>query len=206
MKKSVWLVGCLMVGFIFIGCDSKGGNKSQGHVKEQMDSGKALALKFLQGIQDNDKNKMYEATSLTEDLVNVSREKLIHARQEALTEQQRIEFEHALRLSGQIDFFISKIRPMFPKSSRFEISGTTDKSTANDADHFEHLVKITYLNRDEAMRDKKIKPVREMVVHIQQRTRSVNGHAVHSFSFDGKDFDKIAEKDFEVLSYFDANK
>jgi hypothetical protein len=205
MKKAVWLLGILMLGVIFFGCKSKEGSQPQEHKVEQKTgsaSDKDLALKFLQGIQDGDKNKMYEATNLTTDIVNESREKLIHSKQNKLTEQQRNEFEHALRISGQIDFFIAKIRKMFPKSSSFEITQTTAEGSSSDTKHTVNLVKITYLNKDEAMRDKTGKSVKEMIVHLQQLTRSVRGRSIHEFSFTSKDFEKIADKDFEVLLYF----
>src|SRR5512140_844694 len=101
MKKAAWLLGILMMGVIVLGCSNKAGSA--------IDQG--LALKFLQGIQDGDKDKMYEAANLTTAFVNDSRDKLVHSKQNNLTEQQRKEFEHALRISGQIDFFIAKIRP-----------------------------------------------------------------------------------------------
>jgi hypothetical protein len=91
---------------------------------------------------------------------------------------------------------------MFPKSSRFEITQTTAEGSTDDAKHSVHLVKITYLNKDEAMRDKTGKAIKEMVVHLQQLTRSVSGRPIQEFSFTGKDFEKFADKDFEVLTYF----
>jgi hypothetical protein len=205
MKKAVWLLGILILGVISVGCNSQGCSQPQerkGEQKAGSDIDKNLALKFLQAIQDGDKNKMYEATNLTTDIVNDSREKLIHSKQHKLTEQQRTEFEHALRISGQIDFFIAKIRTMFPKSSRLEIMQTTAEGSTDDIKHSVHLVKITYMNKNEAMRDKTGKFVKEMVVHLQQLTRSVSGRSIHEFSFSSKDFEKIADKDFEVLSYF----
>ncbi len=205
MKKAVWLLGILILCVIFFGCKSKGGGQpqeSKGEQKASLDIDKELALKFLQGIQDSDKNKMYEAANLTTDIVNESREKLIHSKQHKLTEQQRKEFEHALRISGQIDFFIAKMRKMFPKSSRFEITQTTTEGSADDAKHSVYLVKITYLNKDEAMRDKTGKSIKEMVVHLQELTQSVSGRPLHEFSFTSKDFEKFADRDFEVLTYF----
>ncbi len=205
MKKKVWLLGILILGVIFCGCHSKGGNQPQerqGEQKAGSDIDKNISLKFLQGIQDGDKNKMYEAANLTADIVNDSRKKLIYAKKNKLTEQQRKEFEHALRISGQIDFFIAKTRKMFPKSSSFQILQTTAEGSPDDARHTEYLVKITYLNRNEAMSDKTGKSVKEMVVHLQELTRSVSGRPIHEFSFNSKDFEKIADKDFEVLSYF----
>lgn len=205
MKKAVWLVGILILGALFFGCNSKGDSRPQERKGEQKAGSaidKELALKFLHGIQDGDKNTMYEAANLTTDIVNDSREKLIYSKQHKLTDQQRTEFEYALRISGQIDFFIAKIRKMFPKSSGFEITQTTAEGPIDGASHTEHIVKITYVNKDEAMRDKTGKPVREMVVHLQQLSRSVSGRPIHEFSFNGKDFQKIADKDFEVLLYF----
>ncbi len=204
MKKAVWLIGILMLGMIFSGYTGEAYSQPQERKGEQkaVSSDKELAFKFLQGIQDGDKTKMYKAANLTKDIVNESREKLIHSKQNKLTEQQRKEYEYALRISGQIDFIHLKMRKMFPKSSSFEITKTVDEGLTNDAEHIEHLVKITYLKKDEAMRDKKGKSVKEMVVHLHELTKSVNGRPIHGFSFSGKDFEKFADRDFEVLSYF----
>jgi len=205
MKKAVWLLGIILLSVFFFGCNSKGGSQPQ-ESREQQKAGsdidKELALKFLQGIQDGDKNAMFEATNLTTNIVNDSREKLVYSKKYNLTEQQRKEFEHALRISGQIDFFIAKMRRMFPKSSSFQILETTADGSSTDTRHAVHLAKITYMNKDEAMRDKTGKPVKEMVVHLQQLTLPVSGRSIHEFSFSGKDFEKLADKDFEVLSYF----
>ena len=205
MKKAVWLIGILILGVIFFGCNSKGCSQSperKGEQKTSLEIDKERALKFLQGIQEGDKNKMYEATNLTADIVHESREKLIHARQNKLPEQQRTEFEHALRISGQIDFFVAKIRKMFPKTSNLQILQTTADGSTSDTRHVEHLIKIAYMNKDDAMRDKTGKSVKEMAIHLQQLTRSVNGRSINEFSFTGKDFEKFADKDFEVLSYY----
>jgi hypothetical protein len=124
MNKAVWLLGISILVVIFCGCTSKGNSQpqeSRGEQKAGSDLDRDLALEFLQGIQDGDISKMYEAANLTTEIVNISREKLIHSRQNKITDQQRMEFEHALRTSGQIDFFIMKVRRMFPKSSSFQI-------------------------------------------------------------------------------------
>jgi hypothetical protein len=161
------------------------------------------ALTFIQGIQDGNKNKMYEAANLTTDIVNDSREKLIHAKQYNQTDQQRKDSEQALRISGEIDFFSTRMKALLPTSARFQITKSKSNSSTNDAKNFFHFVKITYGNKAEAIVDKTGRPVREMVLHLQQATRSVNGRLVHEFSFNSQDFDKIADRDFEVLSYFD---
>ena len=166
------------------------------------DISKEKALIFLQGIQDGNKPQMYEAANLTTDLVNESREKLIHSGQTKLTEQQRKDFEYALKISGEIDFFVSKLRKMLPKSASFEIIKATAKSATGDTKNAVHMVKIAYGNKEEAMLDKTNKPVKEMVLNLQQSTRTVNGKLMREFSFNSEDFEKIADRNFEVLSYF----
>lgn len=161
-----------------------------------------LALKFLMGIQTVDKNKMYEVANITTEIVNESREKLIQIKQNKISDKQRLECEHALRISGNIDFFISKMGKMFPKSSAYQITQTTSKDAAADTKHYDHAVTITYNNKAEAMSDKTGQSVKVMVVHLQQIDRSVSGRLIRDFSFDSKDFEKISIKDFEVLSYY----
>jgi len=196
MKKSVWLLGILVPAVLILGCCGKRGDQPQAG------AGKDLALKFLQGIQAGDKDKMYEAANLTAGIVNESREKLIRSKQNKLTDGQREDSEYALRISGQIDFFLSKIRKMLPQSASLQITQTKAKGLIGGSGNSVHFVRITYLSRDEAMRDKTGRPVREMVVHLQQINRTVNGRSLHEFSFEGKDFEKLADRDFEVLSYF----
>jgi hypothetical protein len=205
MKKTVWLMGILTLGVIMFGFNSKVNGQQQERAVEQKNgsnSDRDLALKFLQGIQEGDKQKMYEAANLTTEIVNDSKERLIRSNQDKLTEQQRKEFEFILKISGQIDFFFKRLPKMFPKSSRIEIAQTTVKASAEESRHVFHRVKITYLNKAEAMRDKKGKLVKQMAVQLQQLTRSAGSRSVQEFGFSEKDFDKIADKDFNVLSYF----
>jgi len=189
MRKTLWLLGILTLGTGIFNCS---GNSID----------KGPALKFIQGIQSGDKNKMYEATNLTTDLVNNSREKLIHPTQYKQTDQQRKDSEHALRISGEIDFFSTKLKKMLPKSATFLISQSKTKSTTDDTQNVVHFVKVTYGNKEEAMTDKTGRPVKEMVLHLQQATRTINGRLIHEFSFNSADFEKISDKNFEVLSYF----
>jgi len=200
MKKKVWVLGMVMLGAIFFS-PGRGDGQPQELREEQnsvVSSDKELALRFIRGLQDGDKNEMYEASNLTAAIIDDSRYKLIHTRKDKLTGQQRLEFEHVLRISGQIDFFIAKIKSVFPKSSRAQVLRKTTKESTGDIRHNAYLVKITYMKKGEAIRDKKGKLVREMVFPLQQLTRSVNGRSIHAFSFDSK----IADRDFEVLSYF----
>jgi hypothetical protein len=189
MKNAVWLFGILVLGVILFGCND---NKIS----------KEPALKFLQGIQDGNKSKMYEAANLTTDFVNDSREKLIYPDKYKQTEQQRKDSEHGLKISGEIDFFSSKLKKMFPKSASFLITKSKTKDAAGDTQNAVHFVKVTYSNKDEAMIDKTKRPVKEMVLHLQQATRTIQGSPIHEFSFNSEDFEKIADKNFEVLSYF----
>jgi hypothetical protein len=189
MKRVVWLsVLLVLVTFVFGCTDSK--------------ISKEPALMFLQGIQNSDKNMMYKATNLTADLVNDSKEKLIHSGQYKQTEPQRKDSEYVLRISGEIDFFRVKLQKMLPKSAHFQITRAAGKSQTGDTKNAVHDVKITYGKREEAMLDKTERPVKEMVVHLQQATRTIDNRVIHEFSFNSVDFEKIAVKDFEVISYF----
>jgi hypothetical protein len=205
MKKTVWLCSALMVGGIMFGfsgevrAQSPEGKGGQAAIS---DGSRDRALKFLEGLQDGDKGKMYEAANLTPTLVEESREKLVYAKKYNLTEQQKAEYEHALRISGQIDFFISKLREILSKSSKLEIMQTKAEDTKQGVTRSVHFIKITYINKDKALHDKRGRAVKEMVLHLVELTRPVNGRSVHEFSFDGKDFEKMAARDFEALSYF----
>ena len=209
MRKTAFLLGFLTLTAMVFGCNGKGGNQpAQGNKAEgKADQpgaavGKDLAFKFLQGVQTGDKVKMFEATNLTTNIVNESREKLIHPAKYKQTDLQRKESEHALRISGEIDFFVVKIRRMLPQSASFEITKTTTQSSTADTNNSVHNVEIIYGKKEEAMIDKTGKPIKKMVVRLQQITRSVNGRSIHEFSFDSKDFERIAAKDFEVMSYY----
>lgn len=188
MKKTVWLAGILVLGSFVFGCSS---NIDKGPV-----------LRFIQGIQDGNKKKMYEATNLTGELVNESREKLIYPGQNRQTEHQRKDAEHALRISGEIDLFSTKLKRLLPGSAVIRITKSMSRASTGDTAHADHSVRITYGNRQEAMIDKTGRTVREMDLHLQQATRSINGRSIHEFSFNSEDFEKIADRDFEVSSYF----
>ena len=194
MRKVFGICLILTLGLMICGCSLTG--------KEQTRLDQERALKFLKGIQQGDKKLMYEAANLAEGLVGESREKLIHQKQHNLTEEQRLGFEHILRTSGQIDFFLARTRPMFPETAGIQLRETKAEGSFFGGRHPVHLIGITYANKTEAMRDKTGKPVKEMVVRLQQLTRRVGGNQVYGFSFDSKDFDKIAARDFEVSAYF----
>ncbi|MEI6212787.1 MAG: hypothetical protein WCP10_01680 [Desulfuromonadales bacterium] len=188
MRFVVTVACVLLLSFLF-GCKDK-----------QVDS--ASALRFLQGIQSGDKKMMYEAARLTDNIVNDSREKLVNPSRYAQTEQQRKDSEFALRISGEIDFFSSKFRKMLPKSAVFIITDSRFKNSTAEASNAVHLVRISYGNRDEAMTDRTNRPVKEMLLRLQQVTRSINGSPMHEFSLNSEDFEKIADKNFEVVSYY----
>jgi len=204
MRKVTFLAGLLALVLAGAGCNSKGANQSAqgGKAGQKVAGDKELAAKFLLGVQNGDKNKVYEAANLTQAMVDDSREKLVHAAQHKQTEQQRLNSEHALRTSGNIDFFIKKTRKMLPPSASFMVVGSKVLKTGDDASHSVHDVKISYGNRAEAMIDKSGKPIKEMMIHLQQVSRMVNGSWIHDFSFDGRDFEKMSERDFEVITYF----
>jgi hypothetical protein len=163
---------------------------------------KEKALAFLHGMQSGDKVKMYEAANLTPDIVNDSREKLVNAAKYKQTDQQRKDSDHALRISGEIDFLSKKMQKILPKSATLELVTAEDKGIVDDAMKAVHVVKVTYPVKQDAFTDKTNKAVKEITLRLLQLTRTLNGRQVHEFSFDSKDFEKMADKDFEVVSYY----
>lgn len=204
MKTAVRILMIIAVSTVVFGCSRTGGQpqRSKAELKAAAAIDKDLALKYLHGVQDGDKKKMYEAANLTTDIVKECREKLIHIKQNKLTENKRLECEHALRISGNIDFIAAKMIKMLPKSASFQITQTTPTDLPDGTRKAEHSVRVTYSNKEDAVHDKTGKPVKELVLPLLQISRSVNGLWIHDFSFNSKDFEKIANKDFEVLSYF----
>lgn len=161
-----------------------------------------LAYKFLSGAQNGDRIFMLEATNLTGELVNDCREKLIHPAKYNQTEVQRKACETVLRTSGEIDYFTGTLRKLFPKSAILRVARTDALGMADGSRRYDHSVSISYNSRAEALSDKSGKAVKEMVIHLFQTTNNINGRVIHSFSFDSKGFDRFADKDFEVVTYY----
>jgi len=209
MKKVVWLIlGCVLCSGI-VSCRGRSNDQpAQRNTADQKNSAGDMAgdggraLKFLSGAQKGDKKVMYDAADLTDAIVNSSREKLINSKVVKLSDLQRAEYEHALRTSGGIDFFYAKLQKIFPKTADIQIKQSELKSAAGEPKHIDHTVTITY-NKGETFSDKTGRPVKTLVVHLQQFDRAVTGHLIHEFSFFSKDFEKIADKAFETVTYFD---
>ena len=91
---------------------------------------------------------------------------------------------------------------MLPKSAGFQITQTAMKDQPDGVRRTDHSVKVTYSVKEEAISDKTGKTVKEIVLPFLQISRSVDGRWINDFSFDSKDFEKIAGKEFEVISYF----
>lgn len=169
-------------------------------VSDQMkDSDRALA--FLACIQKNDKKLMYEVSNLTPKLVEESRKKLTNVAKYKQTPKERAETEHALRMSGNIDFFLKKLTKIFPPSALLQVTKTTQEARADSSINV-HLIKISFTNKEDALGDKAGKQIKEMVVRLHQIKHLVNGNTLQEFVFDNKDFEKMSDKDFEVLSYY----
>jgi hypothetical protein len=199
MRTVIQLMILVAVCACIYGCSS---GRSKAEEKELLDNDKTLALKFLQGVQDGDKGKMFEAANLTKEIVDDSRDKVIHPAKYNQTEQQKKDSEHALRVSGNIDFIAAKIKVMLPKSASFQIAKATGIDIPAGGRKTEHSVQVTYSKKEEAITDKTNKPVKVMVLPLLQISRQVNGRWIYDISFDTKDFDKIADREFQVVSYF----
>jgi hypothetical protein len=208
MRKAVWLIlGSVLLANV-CGCNGKSADQPAQQKAEQKAnpveaaSNKDLALKFLLGVQSGDKTQMYQATNLTPELVNDSRDKLIQIKQKKLTDKQRQECEHALKISGDIDFFMVKLRKILPKTSSLKITETAAREATGDIKRFVHTVTVNYSDKAEALRDKTGKPVKELTLRLQQIDYLVDALQIHEFSFNTEDFEKMANRDFEVVSYF----
>ncbi|GFO66407.1 hypothetical protein M1B72_17195 [Geomonas paludis] len=201
MHKALTVIGIAAISISVFGCngkstDNKASEKAaaQKVVLPDATADKQLALKYLSGIQNEDKNSMYAATNLTEALVTEAREKLIYQKKYQLTEQQLKDYEKILAISGEIDFYAKKIKDNLPKSAKFEIVKSEPLKSPPTARIEVYSVKITYQNQKEAMKDETRRAVKEMVVKMYHVTQSLNGRWAHEFTFDNKQH--------EVLSYF----
>ena len=207
MNKTVYLLALIALCTSFSGCKGKdsakttpGSQAEQKVVRPAIEKERALA--FLLGMQAGDTKKMYEAANLTAEIVADSREKLIHQGQNKLTDLQRKEFEHALRISGDIDFLSKKMKKIITKTANLQIIKAVDKEMDGSAGKSEHTVKVVFATKEDALTDKTGKTIKELNLHLVQITRTVGGRLIHEFSFDSKDFDKMADREFEVVSYF----
>jgi len=212
MKRIFFASLTIATGLTLFGCNGKPAkesapvsrNESAATSKAVRDEAQ-LAVKFLQGVQQGDKNALYAVTNLTPEMVSESRDKLIRPEKYKLDKGQVTENEHVLRVSGQIDFFTGKLRKLLPKSATFDVATTTSKETAENpwnSRSYTHTVKIAYGNEQEAVRDKTGRAIKEMTVELQHAVRIIAGKPVHEISFAGADFEKMADKEFTVSSYF----
>jgi len=205
MKKGLFILAVMVISGTFLGCSKKESSPPVAVAKveqkqlapDQMnDSERALA--FLAGIQSSEKKRLYEISNLTPELVEESRTKLTNTDKYKLTKKERAETEHALRMSGSIAFFIKNLTTILPKSALIQVM----KSIKIDSSTNDHYIKITYNKREDAVSDRNGKLAKEIVVKLKQIKYMVNGQALEEFVFDSKDFEKMADKSFEVLSYY----
>jgi hypothetical protein len=201
MKKVVQLVGIISLGAAVFGCSGKEPNKpvqenstKSSNSLPDISTEKTLALKFLQGIQNGDKNSMFEATNLTPAIANDCRDKLIYRKKYKQSEAEIKGCEKLLEVSGQIDFYSVKIKQNLPKSSSFQILDSKTLESPANTRITVSPVKITYNNQAEAMIDKTQKPVKEMIVQMYHTTQQANGRWLHEFTLDNKDV--------KVVSYY----
>jgi len=192
----------IMIAIVMAACLFSCSSKSREEQKALLEDNKNLALKFLHGVQNGDKNKMFEAANLTTEIVNDSREKLIHPAKYKQTDQQKMGSEHALRVSGNIDFIAAKIKPMLPKSAAFQITQAGSKELPEGGRKTDYSIEITYGSKEETISDKNGKSIKVLELPFIQVSRPVNGRWINDFSFDTLEFEKIAVRDFKVITYF----
>lgn len=163
------------------------------------DSDRVLA--FFAGIQSNDKKLMYGVSNLTPEMVENSRKILTDTVTYKQTKKERVETEHALRMSGTIDFYLKKLTKIIPKSAQFQVIKTTQENKTNSVVKVHH-VKIFYSNKDEALTDKKGQRIKEMAIRLQQIDHKVKNQLMHEFLFENRDFEKLADGNFEGMTYY----
>lgn len=207
MRFFLTILVVLALSGIFTACNKTENNQAaavkieqKSIVTSQMNDAE-LAVAFLNGIQNGDKKRIYEVSNLTPELVENSRKILTNTTKYKQTKKERVETEHALRMSGSIDFFLKKLPKVLPKSTQLLVSKTTKENTADSTLKIHHI-KVVYSNRDEALSDKTLQKMKEMTIRLQQIDHVVNGRLLHEFSFKSEDFEKIADGNFEVTSYY----
>ncbi|HIJ95351.1 MAG TPA: hypothetical protein HPP94_06375 [Desulfuromonadales bacterium] len=209
MKRVIVVLSVFAMAGAVSGCNKKGNTPPAAVAAKaaqvqkapgQMNDGE-LALAFLGCVQNNDKKLMYEVSNLTAERVEESREKLTNTAKYKQTSQERTATEHALRMSGSIDFYLKKMTKILPASAQLEIIKSEQEKKSESAVNI-HSIKISYSNKDEAPADKSGKSVKDMVVKLKQIKHVVNGVTLREFIFDSKDFEKMADKDYEVVSYY----
>lgn len=207
MKRVAIIMAVLAIS-AGLGCNKKESSQSPSAAPPKVEgkrvnaapmNDKELALAFLGGIQAGDKKLMYRVSNLTPELVEESREKLTNTVKYKQSKKERAETEHALRMSGNIDFFLKKLTSILPKSARLEVI-ETNKGAGETRQA--HDIKISYVEQNESMGDKDGKKIREMLVTLQQIKHVVNGIALQEFVFDSADLEKMATRNFVVLSYY----
>lgn len=175
----------------------KGGEKVSA---EDSAANQQLAAAFLDGVKTGDKAKMQKAANLTPEEIKSSLDKLVHIKQNKLTDAQRAECESVLKISGDIEFFADKLRKVLPASATIRISGTSQELTP--VKHLVHTVSVTYVKAEDAIKDKTGKTVKELRLPLLQVDHPFQAKQVHEFAFSSEVFEKISNRDFEVISYF----
>lgn len=163
-------------------------------------AGQELATAFLDGVKTGDKNKMYQAAGLSPELVKSSLETLIHIKQNKVSDAQRIACERVVKVSGDVDFFLAKLRKILPENCSVKVTGTSSELTP--VKHAVYTIAVSYADKAHTIQDKTGKQVKELKLHLQEFEHPVEGGVVREFTFSSQDYEKMAAKDFEVMSYF----
>ncbi|WP_224960129.1 hypothetical protein [Geomonas subterranea] len=206
MRNAVRLIIFAAIAAAIAACNGKPTDQPAGKVQAEQKGTKdqgaaqARATSFLTALQAGDKVKMYQAANLTAEQVASSRDKLIHIKQTKMTDAQRAACEHVLKISGDVDFYAAKLRKLVTPTATVRITQTAGAN--GGAPHLVHTVTVTYSKKDDAVQDKTGKTVKELKLPLQQFDYPVDAGEVHEFAFASQDFEKMANKEFEVVSYF----
>jgi hypothetical protein len=198
--KIVIVMACAMA---VIGCSNnespgpKPADKSSQPAATGQQSNISLsAFEFLKALQVSDKKQLYKTSRLTADSVEESRMKLTNTKKYKLTAEQRTETEHALRISGNIDFYVKKITPLL-KGADIKITDST-RTEQPKIPMIIHTVKIIYKNTNQTPTDTSGKQLKELAFRLQQIDRKVDGMELFEFVIDNNDFIDIMDRNYQT--------
>lgn len=151
---------------------------------------------FLKALQASDKKLLYEVSKLAPADVEESRTKLTNVKKYKLTAEQRTETEHALRMSGSIDFYLKKITPLL-KGADIKITGSS-KTEPPRIPMIVHAVKLTYKDKSKAPMDAGGRHIEELAFRLQQMNHKVQNKELLEFMIDNNDFIDIMDRNYRV--------
>lgn len=203
LRIAVLAVCCALT---ITGCDSKGSKTKQGNAETPLQTkvtdqnASKNAGTYLEALKAGDRSLLYQASNLSSQDVDESRQRLTNTKKYPLTPEQRKETEHALRMSGSIDFYLKKITPLL-KHATISIAETT-RTVAPRIPMLIHEVKLTYVEKKQAPTDINGRQIKELIFRLNQMEHKVAAKVLHEFEIDNNDFIKMTDRQFNAKAFF----